>query len=674
MLPLVAGISGMVVPALIYLAFNAGLDSARGWGTAMSTDTAFALGMLALVGARRLDRLRAFLLTVVVIDDIVALAVIALVYTDHVTLGPLLAAAGLFAVVLVARALRIHAGVLYFALGLAVWVALFESGVEPVVVGLAMGLLTYAYPAARSDLEAATERFRSFREQPTPELARSARAGVQSAISPNDRLQHLYHPWTSYVIVPLFALANAGIVVSVDFLRSALTSPITLGILIGYVVGKPIGVIAASSLVSFLSRGRVRPLVGWASVVGGGAIAGIGFTVSLLIAALVFEGRQLEEAKLGVLAGALVAACVTWVVFRMTALLPQRARTRALLGTSRTIVDLVPSVDAERDHIRGPRDAPVTLVEYGDFECPYCGLAEGSIRELLADFGDVRYVWRHLPLNDVHPHAQLTAEAAEAAAAQDAFWAMHDLLLSHQRALGMPDLVLYAEDLGLDVDRFVRDLQRHRGASRIAEDVDSADTQRRLRHAFVLRQRTPARRRLRHRGVARRGEDGPRARRYRRSPVRSRRRGRLNAARTSAHARTDSAPRQREYSAHHDERSHGADPDRPLDAGQGARPQGGVHVLRGARCRKPGRPRCRCGISRRAVRRRDSPTRQPHRSGRGARGSTALVARPVRVRRRCLAGLARRGGRPRSPRGGDDGRRGRCRHPGVAASGRTSSA
>ena len=475
MLPLVAGIGGMVVPVLIYLAFNAGLDSARGWGTAMSTDTAFALGMLALVGARRLDRLRAFLLTVVVIDDVVALIVIALVYTETVALGALLAAAGLFALVLVARALRIHAGVLYFALGSAVWVALFESGVEPVVVGLAMGLLTYAYPAARSDLEAATERFRSFREQPTPELARSARAGVQSAISPNDRLQHLYHPWTSYVIVPLFALANAGIVVSVDFLRSAFASPITLGILIGYVVGKPIGVIGAAWLVSFLSRSRVRPLVGWASVVGGGAIAGIGFTVSLLIAALVFEGRQLEEAKLGVLAGALVAAAVTWLVFKLTALLPKRTRGRALLGTAHTIIDLAPSIDPLRDHIRGPRDAPVTLVEYGDFECPYCGLAEGPIRELLADAGDVRYVWRHLPLNDVHPRAQLAAEAAEAAAAQDAFWAMHDVLLSHQRALSTSDLVLYAEDLGLDIDRFVHDLERHHGASRIAEDVDSAD-------------------------------------------------------------------------------------------------------------------------------------------------------------------------------------------------------
>ena len=357
-LPLVAGIGGMIVPVLIYLAFNAGRGSERGWGAAMSTDTAFALGMLALVGARRLDRLRAFLLTVVVIDDIVALLVIALAYTEHLALGALLVALGLFAAVLLALALHVHRGIVYAALGLAVWVALLESGVEPVVVGLAMGLLTYAYPAARSDLEAASERFRSFREQPTPELARSARAGVQSAISPNDRLQQLYHPWTSYVIVPLFALANAGIVVSDEFLRRAFASSITLGIMIGYVVGKPVGVVGASWLVTALSRGRLRPLVGWASVVGGGTIAGIGFTVSLLIAALAFDGSQLEEAKLGVLAGALIAAAVTWVVFRTTALLPPRSRIRALLGTSDTIVDLAASVDAgARPHPRTPRRA-----------------------------------------------------------------------------------------------------------------------------------------------------------------------------------------------------------------------------------------------------------------------------------------------------------------------------
>jgi protein-disulfide isomerase len=198
-------------------------------------------------------------------------------------------------------------------------------------------------------------------------------------------------------------------------------------------------------------------------------------TVSLLVASLAFHGGQLAQAKAGVLAAALAAAILTWAVFQVTSLLPKRIRLRALLGTATAIIDLAAPVDPRRDHIRGPKRAPVTVVEYGDFECPYCGRAEPAIRELLADYGDVRYVWRHLPLSDVHPHAQLAAEAAEAAAAQGAFWEMHDTLLRHQDALRPADLVRYAAELGLDAERFARDLRRHAHASRVAEDVDTAD-------------------------------------------------------------------------------------------------------------------------------------------------------------------------------------------------------
>jgi Na+/H+ antiporter NhaA len=474
-LPLAAGIGGMIVPIAIYLAANAGRSSAHGWGTAMSTDTAFALGMLALVGRRFPNRLRAYLLTVAVVDDLVALVVIAFVYAGHINMPALLVGLGIFGVVLVARAAGIRYGPLYALLGVTAWIAVFESGIDPVVVGVAMGLIAYAYPAARSDLERATDLFRMFREQPTPELAREATVGLSSAISPNDRLQQIYHPWTSYVIVPMFALANAGIAISGSFLAHAYTSPVTLGILLGYVVGKPAGITGASWLVTRVTRGRIQPPVGWAAVAGGGAIAGIGFTVSLLIAALAFGGTQLEEAKLGVLSAAFFASSATWLVFRATELLPKRLRIRALVGTSQVIIDLAAPVDPDRDHLRGPEDAPVTVVEYGDFECPYCGQAEPAVRELLADFGDVRYVWRHLPLNDVHPNAQLAAEAAEAAAAQGAFWEMHDILLARAASLRFRDLLGYARELGLDTERFERDLRMHSGAARIAEDVDSAD-------------------------------------------------------------------------------------------------------------------------------------------------------------------------------------------------------
>src|SRR5436305_3264547 len=281
---------------------------------------------------------------------------------------------------------------------------------------------------------------------------------LTSATSPNELLQQLFHPLDELLVVPLFALANAGIALDGGFLTRAFSSPITLGILVGYVVGKPVGILGFSWLATRLSRGRLQPPVGWAAVAGGGTIAGIGFTVSLLVATLAFDGRQLEEAKVGILSAALGAATITWLLFRATALLPRRLRIRALLGTAEPLVDLYIEVDPERDHVRGPIDAPVTLVEYGDFERPYCGQAEPVVRELLRDFGDVRYVWRHLPLSDVHPNARLAAEASEAAAAHGSFWELHDLLFEHQDALRAPDLIGYAEELGLDVERFGDDL------------------------------------------------------------------------------------------------------------------------------------------------------------------------------------------------------------------------
>ena len=473
-LPLLAGIGGMVVPVAIYLAANAGRPSVHGWGIAMSTDTAFALGLLALVARRLPDTVRAFLLTVAVVDDVLSLVVIATFYNERVSWRPLAITLAIFAVVLLVRATRLRCGPIYALLGTAAWVTLLFSGIEPVAVGLTMGLLTYAYPPALGDLERATGLFRLFREQPTPELARSATTGLVAALSPNERLLQLYHPWTSYLIVPLFALSNAGIAISSEFLSRAYTSPITLGILIGYVAGKPIGIVGTSWLVSRLNRAQLLPPVGWAAIAGGGAIAGIGFTVSLLIATLAFSGAQLQEAKLGVLSAALCAATAAWAIFGSTALLSPRRRIRALLGTAEPIIDLVDPVDPDRDHIRGPAESLVTVVEYGDFECPYCGQAEPVVRELLADFGEVRYVWRHLPLTDVHPRAQLAAEAAEAAASQGKFWPMHDLLLNRQQDLRPTDLIRYAGELGLDVERFREELRDHTQAPKIAEAIESA--------------------------------------------------------------------------------------------------------------------------------------------------------------------------------------------------------
>ena len=176
------------------------------------------------------------------------------------------------------------------------------------------------------------------------------------------------------------------------------------------------------------------------------------------------------------LTAAVGASLAGWLLFRALEMIPERIRARQLAQTTEIIVDLAVPVDADIDHIRGPADAPVTIVEYADFECPYCGRAEPALRELLSEFGDdIRYVYRHLPLPDVHPHAELAAEASEAAGRQGRFWEMHDLLFEHQDALHPPDLVEYAAELELDTVRVERDLRRNEYAARIARDTESAE-------------------------------------------------------------------------------------------------------------------------------------------------------------------------------------------------------
>jgi protein-disulfide isomerase len=408
----------------------------------------------------------------------VALLVIATVYSDSIDAVALAVAAGLFCLLLALRfvpmAWRTPPAAL---LAVALWVALHESGIDPLISGLAVGLAISAYPPGRPELERVTELTRSFREQPTPELARSAALGLTSAISANERLQYRLHPWTSFVIAPLFALANAGIHVDGDLLGDAVTSPITLGIAVGYVVGKPTGALVSVWLATRPWLAGLRPALSWPMIAGSGTVAGIGFTVSLLIAGIAFDGRELEEAKVGVLAAAILASLVSWVVFRAIARVPAEMRARQLASTVEDLLDLSDDVDPARDHVRGPDSAPVTLVEYGDYECPYCGQAEIAIRELLDEFGDeLRYVWRHLPLNDVHQNAQLAAEATEAASAQGAFWPMHDRLLTSKDELSSEDLRRDAEELGLDGKRFWHELRHRVHAERVAEDVASADT------------------------------------------------------------------------------------------------------------------------------------------------------------------------------------------------------
>ena len=296
----------------------------------MSTDTAFALAALGLLAPRSATRLRVFLLTLAVVDDLTALLVIAVAYTAHVSWLALAAAIGLFALLLALRYLPVGRTPLSVVVATAMWVAMFKSGIDPVISGLAIGLATSAYPPSRADLERATELTRSFREQPTPALAREAQRSVVAAISPNERLQYDLHPWTSYVIVPLFALANAGVHVTSGLLGDAIGSPITLGILVAYLVGKPIGVAGGSWLASRPWLHGPRSPLSNPLLVAGGTCAGIGFTVSLLISSLAFSGEHLAEAKLGALGTVVLAPLLTWLSLRLVRRLPRSVRARQL--------------------------------------------------------------------------------------------------------------------------------------------------------------------------------------------------------------------------------------------------------------------------------------------------------------------------------------------------------
>lgn len=474
-MPVIAAVGGMVVPALLYLAINVPDPSARGWGIVMGTDTAFALGILTLVGGAA-PRARTFLLTVVIVDDIVALTVIALAYTDDLSITALLVATALFGVVLLMRAARIRNGVPYFIVGSGVWLATLASGVHATIAGVAVGILVTAYPPRKDDLERAGAIWRLFREEPSPAYARTASRTMAIAVSPNERLQHLFHPWTSFAIVPLFAFANAGVELSDEVLRRAVTSPITLGIIVGLVLGKGVGITGAAWLSSRPRLGGLPLTVQWPQMAGVATVAGIGFTVSLLIADITFEGSELEEAKLGIFAASLIASVMAWVVLGVIERLPQRMRPPSEGGIAPPIEDLAEPVDPAVDHLRGPLDAPVTLVEYGDFECPYCGRAERVVRDLVQNFGDdLAFVFRHLPLVDVHEHARLAAEAVEAAGSQGRFWEMHDILMGHQSDLSDKDVLGYARELGLDVEAFEEEVFERHHAARVDRDVASAD-------------------------------------------------------------------------------------------------------------------------------------------------------------------------------------------------------
>lgn len=464
------GIGGMLLPVALFLAVAGGGETAHGWGIVIGTDTAFLLGALALVGPRFPTQLRVFLLTLTIVDDIVAISVIGIVYSETLNLVPILICAGCLVLIPLLPRLGFSSNGIYLALGLVLVVAAMESGIHATLAGMLAGLLVVAYRPPTWQVAAAARQARAFRQSPLPEVARDTRRLVQGAVSPNERLQTLLHPLTSYLIVPLFALLNAGVDVRGGLLGEALGSKLTWGIVLGLVVGKTIGITAGVAASVRAGLAALPRGIGNGQTVGGAALSGIGFTVSLLIAGLAFDDQALrEEAVVGILLASIIAVLVSWVIFRLAAVL--RGETTASLPRKLSM-----PVDPARDHIRGPLDAPFTLVEYADFECPYCGRSTGMIRELRQIMGDdLRYIHRHLALVDVHPRAEMAAEASEAAAAQGRFWEMHDLLFEHQGDLDVEDLIGYAAELELDLDRFSFELENGIHGDHVQADAASAD-------------------------------------------------------------------------------------------------------------------------------------------------------------------------------------------------------
>ena len=286
-LPVLAAIGGMALPALVYTALNAGKAGADGWAIPAATDIAFAVGVLALLGSRVPRNLKLFVLTLAIVDDIGAIVVIAIFYSGGVEVLWLLGAATLVALILVLQRLGLGTWIAYVIPALALWVCLYESGVHPTIAGVILGLLTPARPF-----------------------------GGKQVI---EGLEHAVHPWSSFVIVPLFALANAGIVIDADTVSRAFESPVTIGIALGLLLGKTLGITLATVLGVRLGLGRLPEGVRWPHLVGGAAVAGIGFTVALFVADLSFRGARLENAIIGILVGSLLSGIVGAVVIATSA-------------------------------------------------------------------------------------------------------------------------------------------------------------------------------------------------------------------------------------------------------------------------------------------------------------------------------------------------------------------
>lgn len=469
--PVIAAAAGLVIPAVVFLAFNPSGENAQAWGVVISTDTAFLVGALAIIKPKFPARVRIFLLTLAVVDDVGALCAIALFYSDSVQVGPLLVSVALTGALALVRFLPAGVrGPAYAVFGVALWIALYLAGVHPTLAGVVIALLIPVFTPERRPVEHAVDRIRAFRQSPNSEYARAASRALRESISINERLQTTVGPSVSFVVLPLFALVNAGVRLDAQSLSTALRSPLTWGIVAGLVIGKFVGITGATWLIRRIGLGELAPGLTLRRIAGGAALSGIGFTISLFIVdiAITDPSRQ-DQARIGVLAASVIAFALGWAIFRLT---------DWLSPPEPVGLKLLRPIDPDRDHARGDHRAPLTLVEYGDFECPFCSRATGAIDEVRSHFGDdLLYVWRHFPLERAHPRAFDAARASEAAALQGKFWEMARELFAHQDDLEWSDIYRYAVAAGCDIEQFDQDVRVHSSKvlHRVTDDAEDAE-------------------------------------------------------------------------------------------------------------------------------------------------------------------------------------------------------
>jgi len=466
--PVVSAVAGLAVPAVVFLFIAAPAGFSHAWAVVISTDTAFLLAALALIGPRAPGRLRVFLLALAVVDDIGALTVIAVAYTEQFNPLALIIAVPALAGIYFTRYLPGGRGLAYGTLSIVVWMAFLASGVHPTLAGVVVALFVPVYRPSRRDVDHALELARLFRQSPNTKYARAAANGLRESISINERLQSAYGPYVAYAILPAFALANAGVLLSPEVVVASVRSPLTWGIILAFVIGKFIGVFGAALALRALRIGDFGPGLTLDRVAGGGALCGIGFTIALFLVDLAIDGQLLQnEARVGVLIASILSFCISAILFRIS---------NALREGEDDGQTLMRRVDPARDHVIGPMTAPLEIVEYGDFQCEFCLKASGAIQEVCEAYGDrLRYVWRHAPLVDQHPSAIATAEAAEAAGLQGRFFDYQREIFANPTRQRPADLTRAASRIGLDMSRFARDVTSAALASRVRDDLLDAE-------------------------------------------------------------------------------------------------------------------------------------------------------------------------------------------------------